>query len=42
MIKVKLLNVRKGRNRDTFEPFLPVYHKLYHDFGIELLFHDDL
>ena len=41
MIKVKLLNLRKGRNRDTFEPFLPVYHELRSDYGIELLYHGE-
>ena len=41
MIKVKLLNFKKGRNMDTFEPLFPLYHKLRSDYGIELLYHDE-
>ena len=41
MIKVKLLNCRKGRNSNTFEPLLPVYNLLHSDYGIELLLHDE-
>jgi hypothetical protein len=41
VIKIKLLNCKKGRNSDTFESLKSIHWRLFNDFGVELLWHNN-